>query len=101
MSKTDDKAIEQMRQAIATYAGPVTQCSPGKARAPAQKKTVVRNASVEWLKQNRTARPSRDKKAERRKMRMAHAQQQRITKRNAVLLKRVNGKCQMISSRQP
>lgn len=93
MSETDDNAIEQMRQAIAIYAGPVTQCPPGKARAPAEKKTVVRNASVEWLKQNRNARPIRDKKAERRKMRMAHAQQQRIAKRNAALLKRVNGQC--------
>ena len=61
----------------------------------------MRNASVEWLKQNRNARPIRDKKAERRKIRMAHAQQQRITKRNAALLKRVNGKCQIIFSRQP
>ena len=93
MSETDDNAIEQMRQAIAIYAGPVTRCPPGKARAPAEKKTVVRNASVEWLKQNRNARPIRDKKAERRKIRMAHAQQQRIAKRNAALLKRVNGKC--------
>ena len=91
MSETDDNAIEQMRQAIAIYAGPVTRCPPGKARAPAEKKTVVRNASVEWLKQNRNARPIRDKKAERRKIRMAHAQQQRIAKRNAALLKRVNG----------
>ena len=90
-----------MRQAIAAYAGPVTRCPPGKARAPAEKKAVVRNVSVEWLKQNRNARPIRDKKAERRKMRMAHAQQQRITKRNAALLKRVNGKCQIIFGRQP
>ena len=101
MSETDDNAIEQMRQAIAIYAGPVTRCPPGKARAPAEKKTVVRNASVEWLKQNRNARPIRDKKAERRKIRVTRAQQQRIAKRNAALLKRVNGKCQIISSRQP
>lgn len=101
MSKTDDQAVAQMRQAIANYAGPVTRCPPGNARAPAEKKTVMRNASVEWLKQNRNARPIRDKKAEHRKMRMAHAQQQRISKRNAALLKRVNGKCQIISSRQP
>jgi hypothetical protein len=100
MNKTDDKTIEQMRQAIATYAGPVTRCPPGKARAPAEK-TVMRNASVEWLKQNRNAQPIRDKKAEYRKMRMARAKQQRIAKRNAALLKRVNGKCQIISSRQP
>ena len=70
MSKTDDQAVERMRRAIANYAGPVTQCPQGKARAPAKKK-VVRNASVEWLKQNRNARPIRDKNAERRKMRKA------------------------------
>jgi hypothetical protein len=60
MSKTDDQAVERMRQAIANYAGPVTQCPPGKARATPAKKKVVRNASVEWLKQNRNARPIRD-----------------------------------------
>jgi hypothetical protein len=87
MKLSKDEQREQLRQAIATYAGPVTQCPPGKARAPAEKKTVVRNASVEWLKQNRNARPIRDKKAERRKMRMAHAQEQRIAEHNAPLLK--------------
>jgi hypothetical protein len=102
MNENYDKAIiEQMRRAIAAYAGPVTPCPQGKARAPAEKKTVVSNASVEWLKQNRNARPIRDKKAKRRKKRMARAQQQRFTKRNAALLKRVNGRCQIISSRQP
>ena len=99
MDENDDKAIfEQMTQVVAAYPGPVTRCSPGKARAPAKKK-VVRNASVEWLKQNRSARTIRDKKAERRKIRIAHARQQRISKRNAALLKRV-GKCKIISSRQ-
>jgi hypothetical protein len=92
MNGNDDKAvIEQIRQAIAAYAGPVTRCPCGKPRAPAEK-PMVRNASVEWLKQNRDAQPIRDKKAERRKKRIAHAQQQRITKRNAALFKRVNCK---------
>jgi hypothetical protein len=81
-----DQQREQLRQELVAYEGQVTRCPPGKPRAPAQK-TVARNASVEWLKQNRNVRPIRDKKAERRKMRMAHAQQQRIAKRNAVLLK--------------
>jgi len=93
MNENNDKAIlEKMRRAIANYAGPVTQCPPGKARAPTKKK-VVTNASVEWLQQNRSARPIRDKKAVRRKIRIAHAQQQRIKKRNAALFKRINGKC--------
>jgi hypothetical protein len=82
MNKTDENTTEQMRQAIATYAGPVTRCPPGRARAPAET-AVVMNASVEWLRENQDARPVRDTKAPRRKMRMTRAQQQRLAKRNA------------------
>lgn len=94
MRKNDDKTIEQMRQAITNYAGPVTECPPGRARAPVEL-LVFKNKSVEWLKQNRTAQPVRDKKAVRREMRMARAKQQRIAKRNAALLKRVGGRRKM------
>jgi hypothetical protein len=83
-----DEHREQLRQALAAYDRPVIRFPPGKPRAPAQN-TVARNASVEWLKQNRNVRPIRDKKAERRKMRTAHAEQSRIAKRNAALLKRI------------
>lgn len=101
MNENDEKTVtEQIRQAIAAYAGPVTRCPAGKARAQGKQKVAI-NASVEWLKQNRNARPIRDKKADRRKIRIAHAQRQRIAKRNAALLKRINGKFQIISSRQP
>jgi hypothetical protein len=88
--KRDEKTIEQMRQAITNYAGPMTECPPGKARAPAEP-AVLKNESVEWLKQNRRAQPVRDKKAIRRKMRMARAMRQRIAKRNAAVLNRVGG----------
>jgi hypothetical protein len=88
--KKDEKTIEQMRQAITNYAGPMTECPPGKARAPAEP-AVLKNESVEWLKQNRRAQPVRDKKAIRRKMRMARAMRQRIAKRNAAVLNRVGG----------
>jgi hypothetical protein len=88
VKKNGDKTIEQMRQAIKNYSGPVTECPPGKARAPVEV-AVLKNKSVEWLKQNRPAKPVRDKKAARRKMRMACAKQQRVAKRNAALLKRV------------
>lgn len=88
MKKDDDKTIEQMRQAIKNYGGPVTECPPGKARAPVEV-AVFKNKSVEWLKQNRTARPVRNKKAIRRKKRMARAERQRIAKRNVALLKRL------------
>ena len=90
MKKNGDKTIEQMRQAIKNYAGPVTERPPGKARAPAEP-AVLKNESVEWLKQNRRAQPVRDKKAIRRKMRMARAMRQRIAKRNAAVLNRVGG----------
>jgi hypothetical protein len=87
----DDKTIEQMREAIKKYAGPMTKCPAGKARAPVEV-VVFKNKSVEWLKQNRNARPVRNKKAMRRKKRMARAQQQRIAKRNAAVLSRVGGR---------
>ena len=90
MRKRDEKTIEQMRQAITNYAGPMTECPPGKARAPAEP-AVLKNESVEWLKQNRRAQPVRDKKAIRRKIRMARAMRQRIAKRNAAVLNRVGG----------
>jgi hypothetical protein len=91
MCENDEKTIEQMRKAIEDYAGPLTKCPPGKARAPVEV-AVFKNESVEWLKQNRNARPIRNKKVERRKKRMAHAQQQRIAERNAALLNRVGGR---------
>jgi len=89
MNDTDDKAIELMKRSISAYAGPVTRCPPGRARAPADAATV-RDSSVEWPMQNRGVRPVRNTKIERRQMRMARARQQRIAKRNAALLKRVN-----------
>ena len=89
MTKIDEKINEEMRKAIATCDGPVTRCPPGSARAPA-KEAVVRNASVKWLRENRDVRPIRDPKAARRRMRIARAQQQRIAKRNARLLKRID-----------
>ncbi len=85
MTKIDEK----MRKALADYSGPVTLCPPGRARAPAER-ALARNAAVEWLKKNRDVRPITDIKAARRQMRMVRARQQRIAKRNALLLKRAN-----------
>jgi hypothetical protein len=89
MTEIDEKAVERMRQAITAYAGPVRRCPPGKARAPAAA-AVVMNESVEWLKQHRGVRPIRNAKAARRQMRIVHAQKQRIVRRNAAVLKRIN-----------
>ena len=91
MKKNGDEAIEQMREAIQKYSGPVKKCPPGKARAPVEV-AVFKNKSLEWLRQNRTARPIRDKKAMRRNMRMALAKRQRIAERNATLLNRVGAR---------
>jgi len=78
-----------MKHAIATYVGPVTRCPPGRARAPSVA-TVVMNASVEWLKCHRGDRPIRDPKAERKRMRMARAERERIAKRNAAVRNGIN-----------
>ncbi len=91
MNKAEDDTKEQMRRAVTAYTGPVTRCPPGKARAQAAK-VLVMNRSVEWLKQNRRAQPIRDKKIVRRRIRMSRAQQQRIAKRNATILKQINSK---------
>jgi hypothetical protein len=49
--KSDD--IEAMKRAMAAYAGPVTRCSPGQARAkPLRRKKVVDEAT-RWLRQHR------------------------------------------------
>jgi hypothetical protein len=88
MSETDENAIQELSRAIAAFAGPVTRCPPGKARAPT-KPTVVINKSVEWLKENRGVHPVRNVKAERRRARMGRAWQKLIVKRNTPLLKRV------------
>ena len=53
MAKIDEK----MHKALADYAGPVTLCPPGWARAPAED-ALARNAAVEWLKKNRDVRPT-------------------------------------------
>ncbi len=77
MNETDEKAIQELSGAIAAFAGRVTRCPPGKARAPT-KPAVVINKSVEWLKENRDLRPVRSAKAKCRRARIAHAWQNRI-----------------------
>ena len=88
VTMTDEKTTEQIRQAIANYAGLVTRCPPGNARAPAGA-VVKMDDAVEWLRMHRGDRPFRNAKAARRLMRMARAQQQRVAKCNALLLKRI------------
>jgi hypothetical protein len=46
-------ATKQMRDAVATYTGPVTLCRPGKPRAPAQRASRPENKAVTWLRRQR------------------------------------------------
>ena len=76
--------IEMMR-ALAAYSGPVTRCRPGKARGADLPKKEDR--AQRWLNGHRDDVPLRDEKAERRKRRMARAEQDRIAKRKASVRK--------------
>ena len=83
------KEADEMRRAIATYTGPVTQCPPGRARAPA-KKELVMNDAVEWLQQHQGDQRTKDAKAERKRRRRVRAQRERIARRNAAVRKRLD-----------
>ena len=82
MTKIDGKMLE----ALAAYSGPVTRCPPGKARGADLPKR--KDHGHRWLHAHGDDVPSRDKKAERRKKRMARAERDRIAKRNAFVRKR-------------
>ena len=89
MRESQDKMVEEMCRAISAYTGRVSRCRPGRARAPVNAQ-VVTNKGEKWIKQNGGARAAKNPRAERRQMRMARAEQQRIAERNALLLKRIN-----------
>jgi hypothetical protein len=80
------KIATEMLKALAAYSGPVTRCRPGKARGADLPKRKDRGQ--QWLHAHRDDVPSRDKKAERRRQRMARAERARIAKRNASVRKR-------------
>ena len=84
MAKIDEK----MHKALADYAGPVTRCPPGPARAPA-KYAAVANAAAEWLKQHRADQPTKNAKAERKRLRRARAQRERMARQNAAVRERI------------
>jgi hypothetical protein len=76
----------EMLKVLATYAGPVFRCPPGKARGAEMPKRKGR--AQQWLNGHRDDVPLRDEKAERRRQRMARAELVRIAKRNAFVRKR-------------
>ena len=80
------KIETEMLEALAAYSGPVTKCPPGKARGAQMPKREYR--ARQWLNGHRDDVPWRDEKAERRRKRMARAEQARIAKRNASVRKR-------------
>ena len=79
----------EMMNLIAAYTGPMTQCRTGQARAPAEQTPMV-NKAVEWLKQHRKDKPIKDAKAERKRLRRARSQKERIAKRNAAIRMRIS-----------
>jgi len=92
------KIDSEMLKALAAYSGPVTRCPPGKARGADLPKR--KDHGHRWLHAHGDDVPSRDKKAERRRQRMARAERERIAKRNAFVRKR-NGLSPVTSRRLP
>jgi hypothetical protein len=89
--KTDE--IKAMKKAIAAYAGPVTRCAPGKARAKPLRREKVDDAT-RWLRQHRNDVPVSkrvdDGEAERGRRRKARAERKRMRRAaNAAARKRI------------
>lgn len=80
MSKVDD----EMRNALASYTGPVTVCPPGQARG---KRTP--DATGKWLLEHRHDVRVADEKAERKRRNREGQRTKAIRKRNASLLRQV------------
>ena len=66
------KIEAEMLNAVAAYSGPVTRCRPGKARGVEIRKKE--DGVNRWLNGHRDDVPARDKKAQRRRQRMARAE---------------------------
>jgi len=86
--------IRAMKRAIAAYAGPVTHCSPGKARAKPLRRKELMDEAARWLRQDRhrvrVPKPVHDEEAERGRRRKARAERKRLRRAaNAVARKRI------------
>lgn len=87
MKNDNPKRVDEpSAEAIAAYAGPITICPPGRARAP---KPTPSRAAV-WLNEHRGDRPPPNQKQKRRRERMARQKRERIAARNGPLLMRLN-----------
>jgi hypothetical protein len=92
--KTDE--IQAMMSAKAAYAGPVTRCLPGKARAKPLRRKKVLDDATRWLRQRchdaSVPKPFVDEnvKAERGQRRKSRAERKRMRRAaNAVARKRI------------
>ena len=78
--RTDE--IEPMKRAIAAYAGPVTRCTPGKARAKPLRKKLADDVATGWLRRHRhdvpVSKPVDDGEADRGRRRKARAERKRM-----------------------
>ena len=87
--------IEAMMMAIAAYAGPVTRCSPGNARAKPLRRKKVLDDATRWLQRHRhvsVPKPFDDEnvEAECGRRRKARAERKRMRRAaNAVARKRI------------
>lgn len=88
--------IEAMMRAIAAYAGPVTQCAPGTARAKPVRRNKAVDEATRWLRRHRhdvsVPRPFVDDNVdgERGRRRKARAERKRMRRAaNAVARKRI------------
>jgi hypothetical protein len=74
--------IERMKRAIAAYAGPVTRCSPGKARAKPLRNNKVLDDATRWLRRHRydgpLPKPVDDAEVERGLRRKARVERKRM-----------------------
>jgi hypothetical protein len=85
MTNTKQKITDQIRTALATYTGPIKKCPPGKASGKIVKSR--RDAAERWLSAHGKDVLIKNEKAERRRLRLARAQRERIANRNAAIRK--------------
>lgn len=89
--KTDE--IGSMRRAITAYAGPVTRCAPGKARAKPLRRKKVPDEATRWLRRQchdvSVRKPFVDENVEVERGQRRKAQAERKRMRRAANAKRI------------
>ena len=88
MKDTEENIRKQLRTASAAYTGPVTKCHAGKRRGKVVR-FIKRDAGDRWLTTHPSDLPVKDENAERRRLRIARAERERIAIRNATIRRRI------------